>query len=158
MLCVSGGPYSLKSTTNDGFFKKLFMGILFFLRIFAEICWEEIAEQIFIRHTAFIYTNLLWLCIRVYYFVIVVQKWLDLLFCYFCSYFLLQYIHFAQVSRVIFEYCFLLDSWAVSRLSDTRFKFPSIYNFLAKVLEFSLFYAFKYMIWDPSICDYNFPA
>ena len=40
MLCVlilyiSGGTYSLKSTPNDRFFEKLFMAILFTLRVFA---------------------------------------------------------------------------------------------------------------------------
>ena len=40
MLCVlilyiSGGTYSLKSTPNDRFFEKLFMTILFTLRVFA---------------------------------------------------------------------------------------------------------------------------
>ena len=40
MLCVlnlyiSGGTYSLKSTSNDRFFEKLFMAILFTLRVFA---------------------------------------------------------------------------------------------------------------------------
>ena len=40
MLCVlilyiSGGTYSLKSTPNDKFFEKLFMAILFTLRVFA---------------------------------------------------------------------------------------------------------------------------
>ena len=40
MLCVlilyiSDGTYSLKSTPNDRFFEKLFMAILFNLRVFA---------------------------------------------------------------------------------------------------------------------------
>ena len=40
MLCVlilfiSGGTYSLKSTPNDRFFEKLFITILFALRVFA---------------------------------------------------------------------------------------------------------------------------
>ena len=49
MLCVlilyiSGNTYSLKSTPNDTLFEKLFMAILFTLRVFG--CWEEIAEEI----------------------------------------------------------------------------------------------------------------
>ena len=35
ILYISGGTYCLKSTTNDRFFEKLFMVILFTLRVFA---------------------------------------------------------------------------------------------------------------------------
>ena len=35
ILYIRGGTYSLKSTPNDRFFEKLFMGILFTLRVFA---------------------------------------------------------------------------------------------------------------------------
>ena len=35
ILYISGGTYSLKSTPNDRFFEKLFMAILFTLRVFA---------------------------------------------------------------------------------------------------------------------------
>ena len=46
MLCVlilylSGKTYSLKPTPNDRFFEKLFMGILFTLRVFARNLAEE---------------------------------------------------------------------------------------------------------------------
>ena len=35
ILYISGGTYSLKSTANDRYFEKLFMAILFTLRVFA---------------------------------------------------------------------------------------------------------------------------
>ena len=46
MLCVlilyiSGGTYSLMSTPNDGFFEKIFMAILFILRVFARTLLRE---------------------------------------------------------------------------------------------------------------------
>ena len=53
MLCVlilyiSGGTYSLKSTPNDWFFLRNFSWQFYLLSEFLpEICWEEIAEEIF---------------------------------------------------------------------------------------------------------------
>ena len=41
ILYVSGWNYSLKSTPNDKFFKKLFMAILFTLRVFVRILLRE---------------------------------------------------------------------------------------------------------------------
>ena len=52
MLCVlilyrNGGTYSLKSTPNDSFFWETFHGnFIYFSKFSAEICWEEIAEEI----------------------------------------------------------------------------------------------------------------
>ena len=50
-LCVlilyrSGGTYSLKSTPNERFFAKLFMAILFTLRVFSRNLLRGIAEEI----------------------------------------------------------------------------------------------------------------
>ena len=52
MLCVlilyiSGGTYSLKSTSNNTFFEKPFHGSFNLLSEFLpEICWEEIAKEL----------------------------------------------------------------------------------------------------------------
>ena len=51
MLCVlilyiSDGTYSLESTSNDRFFEKLFMAILFTLRVFVRNLLRRIAEEI----------------------------------------------------------------------------------------------------------------
>ena len=53
MLCalilqVSGEAYSLKSTPNDKFLRNFFMPGFYLLSEFLpEICWEEMAEEIF---------------------------------------------------------------------------------------------------------------
>ena len=47
ILCMSGGNYSLKSTPNDRFFKKIFMAILICSQSFLpENCREEISKEI----------------------------------------------------------------------------------------------------------------
>ena len=43
---INGGTYSLKSTSNDRFFEKLFMAILFTLRVFARNQQSPRAEEI----------------------------------------------------------------------------------------------------------------
>ena len=54
MLCAlilyeSGGTYSLKSTSNNKFFEKNFRGNFYLLSEFLpEICWKDIAEEIFL--------------------------------------------------------------------------------------------------------------
>ena len=48
ILYVSGGTYSLTSAPNDRFYLETFYGNFYFLSEFLpEICWEEIAEEIF---------------------------------------------------------------------------------------------------------------
>ena len=47
ILYINDGTYSLKSALNEKLFDKLFTAILFTLRVFAEICWEEVTEEIF---------------------------------------------------------------------------------------------------------------
>ena len=48
ILYISSGTYSLKSTPNDRFFEKLFIATLYQHSDFLpEICWEEIAEEMF---------------------------------------------------------------------------------------------------------------
>ena len=53
MLCalslyLSGGTYSLTSTTNDILLRNIFMAILYLLSEFLpDICWEKIVEEIF---------------------------------------------------------------------------------------------------------------
>ena len=53
MLCmfileVSGGTHSLTSTPNDKFFRLFHGKFYLLLELMPEICWEEIAEEIFI--------------------------------------------------------------------------------------------------------------
>ena len=43
ILYISGGTYSLKSTPNDRFLRSFFL----LSEILSDICWEEIAEEIF---------------------------------------------------------------------------------------------------------------
>ena len=47
ILYISGGIYSLTWTPNDGFLRNLFMAGLLLSEFLSEICWEEIAEEIF---------------------------------------------------------------------------------------------------------------
>ena len=52
ILFISGRTYSLKSTPNDRFLEKLFMAAFNLLSGFLpEICWEEIAEEIYFSYS-----------------------------------------------------------------------------------------------------------
>ena len=48
ILYKSAGTYSLKSTSNEKFLRGFYMAIIFLLSDFlSEICWEEVAEEMF---------------------------------------------------------------------------------------------------------------
>ena len=47
ILYVTGGIYSLKSTLNDRFLRNFSMQIYLLSESAPEICWKEVAEEIF---------------------------------------------------------------------------------------------------------------
>ena len=47
ILYMSGGTYSLKSTPDDRFLRSFSLQFYLFAEFLAEICWEEVAEEIF---------------------------------------------------------------------------------------------------------------
>ena len=58
MLCVlilyiSGGAYSLKSTLNADFLRNFSWQFYLLSEFLPEICWEEIAEEIFFSYFVF---------------------------------------------------------------------------------------------------------
>ena len=58
MLCVlilymSGGTYSLKSTPNDRFLRNFSWQFYLLSEFLPEICWEEVAEEIFFFYFRF---------------------------------------------------------------------------------------------------------